>query len=46
MRTLRSGAEGTRARFIAQGLPCEMEELGELLCYKCRSEAKNRGALC
>lgn len=31
-----------RARFIAQGLPCEMEELGELLRYKCRSEAKNR----
>jgi hypothetical protein len=22
----------TRARFLARGLPCEMEELGELVC--------------
>jgi hypothetical protein len=26
----------TRARFLAAGLPCEMRELGEPLCDKCR----------
>jgi hypothetical protein len=27
-----------RARFIAAGLPCEMQELGELLCDKCAAK--------
>jgi len=28
----------TRARFLADGGGCEMEELGELLCDECREE--------
>lgn len=29
------------ARFIAQGLPCEMQELGEPLCHECWDDAAN-----
>jgi hypothetical protein len=30
----------TRSRFIAQGVPCEMQELGDLLCKECWDEVK------
>jgi hypothetical protein len=34
-----------RARFLAAGLPCEMLELGELLCEECRSEVSKAHSL-
>jgi hypothetical protein len=32
----------TRTRFVEAGLPCAMEELGELLCDECWDEVPRR----
>jgi hypothetical protein len=34
-----------RARFLAAGLPCEMLELGELLCEECWDEGTKNDSL-